>query len=206
MRYHGFWGPRAAATRAQLQLPVGPDAPGRTALEAPLLQAPHPLRDVAAPVSQQCERGPVYRSRHLVRTRPLSAEQWRRARARCKLHRATADLRHLEHGFAHLRQVILTASFNFVEWGGKLKGVHKKKGASARNSDAPRTTERPQARRRWRQAASSAPPSPISTRVEGSGTTVGDARRSSIANASPNAVEGPNCTRTMSAAARLNPT
>ena len=66
VRYYGFWRPRAAATRAQLQQQLAP-VPRVAAApsEPPLLRVP------GAPVCAQCGRGHVYRTRRLVRTRDV---------------------------------------------------------------------------------------------------------------------------------------
>ena len=70
VRYYGFWRPRAAATRAQLQQQLTPVARVDAALPA---HAPSLLPGPPAPLCAQCGRGHVYRTRRLVCMRDVNA-------------------------------------------------------------------------------------------------------------------------------------
>ncbi len=70
VRYYGFWRPRAAATRTQLQQQL---APPPTVARVSVEPAPSPRPVPPAPVCSQCGCGSVYRTRHVVRQRAAAA-------------------------------------------------------------------------------------------------------------------------------------
>ena len=68
VRYYGFWRPRAAATRIQLQQQLAP-----VPRVAPVTAAPSPARVTCVPLCAACGLGHVYRTRRLVRARDAIA-------------------------------------------------------------------------------------------------------------------------------------
>ncbi len=69
VRYYGFWRPRAAATRAQLQQQL---APVPKVAVVHVERAPSLLLVPPVPVCAECGQGHVYRTRRLVRTRDVT--------------------------------------------------------------------------------------------------------------------------------------